>query len=355
MVRVLMKGNEAIGEAAVRAGCRFFFGYPITPQSEVPEYLAKRFPEVGGLYLQAESEVAAVNMLYGAGCTGTRVLTTSSSPGISLMSEGMSYIAATEIPVVFVNIVRAGPGLGGILPSQGDYWQATRGMGHGDFRILVLAPASVQEAADFVRLAFDLADKYTNPVMVLGDGIIGQMMEPVDFPEMIDPKSFPEKPWAVTGCKGREPNILTSLFLDPLVLEQVNVRLKKKYDRMEAEEKRWEEYNISDDMQLLVFAYGTVSRIVKTAIDDLAAKGYKIGLFRPITVYPYAYEAAGKVAAKAKLLMSVELSTGQMVDDVKLSAPGREVHFFGRQGGIIPTPEEVGNEFVKLIDSGGKK
>jgi 2-oxoglutarate ferredoxin oxidoreductase subunit alpha len=351
MARVLMKGNEAIGEAAIRAGCRFFFGYPITPQSEIPEYLSKRFPEVGGHFIQAESEVAAANMIYGTACTGTRVFTSSSSPGISLMSEGLSYIAATEVGVVVVNIVRAGPGLGGILPSQGDYWQATRGLGHGDFRVLALAPASVQEAADLIGLAFDLADKYTNPVMVIGDGIIGQMMEPVEFPDMIDPDSFEEKPWALTGAKGREPNILTSLFLDPNELEAMNQRLVKKYRQMEKEEKRWDEYNISDNMALAAFAWGTTSRICKTAIDELKNEGIEVGLFRPITLYPYAYEAAGAIAGKAEKLISVELSTGQMVDDIKLAAPGREVHFFGRQGGNVPTPEEVKNEFIKLINS----
>jgi len=350
MARVLMKGNEAIGEAAVRAGCRFFFGYPITPQTEIAEYLAKRFPEVGGYFIQAESEVAAINMIYGAACTGTRVFTSSSSPGISLMSEGMSYIAASEVPVVVVNIVRAGPGLGGILPSQGDYWQATRGMGHGDFRLLVLAPASVQEAADLVMLAFDLADKYTNPVMIIGDGIIGQMMEPVEFREMIDPATLPKKPWALTGAKGRAPNIITSLFLDPIVLEALNQRLLKKYRRMEAEEKRWEEYNVSDGMEVLVFAWGTMSRISKTAIDELKNEGIKVGLFRPITLYPFPYEAAGEAIGRAKKIISVELSTGQMIDDVKLAGCGKDVAFFGRQGGIVPTPEEVKQEFLKLIE-----
>jgi len=351
MARVLMKGNEAIAEAAIRAGCRFFFGYPITPQSEIPEYLAKRFPEVGGQFVQAESEVAASNMIYGAACTGTRVFTSSSSPGISLMSEGLSYIAATEVAVVVVNIVRAGPGLGGILPSQGDYWQATRGMGHGDFRLLVLAPSSVQEAADLVMLAFDLADKYTNPVMVIGDGIIGQMMEPVEFREMVDPKSFPEKPWALTGAKGRKPNILTSLFLDPVVLEALNQRMYRKYKRMEAEEKRWEEYNVTDSMELVSFAWGTMSRICKTTIDELKEQGIEVGLFRPITLYPFAYEAAGEAIGKAKKAISVELSTGQMLDDVKLAACGRDVAFFGRQGGMVPTPEEVRQAFLKLIES----
>ncbi len=346
-----MKGNEALGESAIRAGCRHFFGYPITPQSEIPEYLSKRFPEVGGQYTQAESEVASVNMIYGAACTGTRVLTSSSSPGISLMSEGVSYIAATEVPAVLINIVRAGPGLGGILPSQGDYWQATRGMGHGDFRIIALAPASVQEAADLVYEAFDLAEKYTNPVMVIGDGIIGQMMEPVEFKEMRDPDSFEPPSWALTGCKGREPNILTSLFLAPQELEDMNQRLLKKYRQMEIDELRSETYNISDKMQLAVFAWGTMSRISKTAIDELKTEGIEVGLFRPITLYPFDYKTAGEVAAKAGKLISVELSTGQMIDDVKLSAPGRDVAFFGRQGGIIPTPEEVKAEFMKLLES----
>ncbi len=350
MARVLMKGNEAIAEASIRAGCRHFFGYPITPQSEVPEYLAKRYPEVGGTFVQAESEVAAVNMIYGAACTGTRVFTSSSSPGISLMSEGMSYIAASEVPVVAINIVRAGPGLGGILPSQGDYWQATRGMGHGDFRILTLAPSSVQEAADLVMLAFELADKYTNPVMVIGDGIIGQMMEPVEFKEEIDPSTLPEKPWALRGCKGREPNIITSLFLDPKVLEALNQRMYKKYQQMEAVEKRWDEYNISNKMKLLAFAWGTMSRICKTAIDELKGEGIEVGLLRPITLYPYPMEAAREAAQKAEKLISVEMSTGQMIDDVRL-ATGRDVAFFGRQGGIVPTPDEVKDEFVKLIES----
>jgi 2-oxoglutarate ferredoxin oxidoreductase subunit alpha len=344
-----MKGNEAIGEAAIRAGCRHFFGYPITPQTEVSEYLAKRFPEVGGTFVQAESEVAASNMVYGAACTGTRVFTSSSSPGISLMSEAASYIAASEVPAVLVNIVRAGPGLGGILPSQGDYWQATRGMGHGDFRLLVLAPSSVQEAADLVMLAFDLADKYTNPVMIIGDGNIGQMMEPVEFKEMIDPKTHVPGPWALTGCQGRKPNIITSLYLDPLKMEQVNQRMLKKYRQMEAEEKRWETYNISNHMKLLVFAWGMMARISKTAIDELKKEGIEAGLLRPITLFPFPSEAVLENADKAEKLISVELSTGQMIDDIRLAVGKREVSFFGRQGGVVPTPGEVKQEFLKLI------
>jgi 2-oxoglutarate ferredoxin oxidoreductase subunit alpha len=344
-----MKGNEAIAEASIRAGCRHFFGYPITPQSEVSEYLAKRYPEVGGVFVQAESEVAASNMIYGAGCTGTRAFTSSSSPGISLMGEAASYIATSEVPVVMINIVRAGPGLGGILPSQGDYWQATRGMGHGDFRLLVLAPSSVQEAADLVMLAFDLADKYTNPVMVIGDGIIGQMMEPVEFRDMIDPKSLPPKPWALTGCKGREPNIITSLFLDPYKMEEVNQRMYKKYKRMEAEEKRWETYNITDHMKLLAFAWGTMARIGKTAIDELKNEGIEVGMVRPITLYPFPSEAVAEAASKAEKLICIELSTGQMIDDIRLAVCNKKVEFFGRQGGVVPTPSEVKQEFLKVI------
>jgi 2-oxoglutarate ferredoxin oxidoreductase subunit alpha len=351
MARVLMKGNEAIAEASIRAGCRFYFGYPITPQSEIDEYLAKRYSEVGGTFVQAESEVAASNMVYGCGCTGTRVFTSSSSPGISLMSEAASYIATSQIPVVMINIVRAGPGLGGILPSQGDYWQATRGMGHGDFRLLVLAPSSVQEAADLVALAFDLADKYTNPIMIIGDGIIGQMMEPVEFKDMIDPESLPPKPWALTGCKGREPNIITSLFLDPIVMEKVNQTMYRKYKQMEREEKRWETYNISDHMKLCAYAWGTMARISKTAIDELKREGVEVGLLRPITLFPFPSEAADEVASKAEKLISVELSTGQMIDDIRLAVGKREVSFFGRQGGMVPTPSEVKQAFLDVIGS----
>lgn len=355
MARVLMKGNEAIAEAAIRAGCRFFFGYPITPQSEIPEYLSKRFPEVGGTFVQAESEVAASNMVYGAACTGARVFSSSSSPGISLMGEAVSYIAASEVPAVIVNIVRAGPGLGGILPSQGDYWQATRGMGHGDFRNLVLAPSSVQEAADLVMLAFELADKYNNPVVILGDGLIGQMMEPVEFKDTVDMTKLPPKPWALTGCKGREPNIITSLFLDPAKLEELNQRLFKKYQRMEAEEKRWEAYNISDRMDVCVFAWGIVARICKTAIDELKAEGMEVGLIRCISLYPFPSEAVAEAADKADQLISMELSTGQMIDDVRLAVGKRHVHFYGRQGGIVPTPNELKQVLIRIAGRNGKE
>lgn len=355
MGKVLLKGNEAIGEAAIQAGCRHFFGYPITPQSEIPEYLAKRFPEVGGTFVQAESEVAASNMLYGAASAGIRVFTSSSSPGISLMTEAISYMAGAELPCVLINIVRAGPGLGGILPSQGDYFQATKGGGHGDYRILVLAPSTVQEAVDLTMDAFELADIYRNPVMVMGDGIIGQMMEPVEFKRSVDPSTLPEKIWATTGCKGRKPNIVTSLYLDPLVLEQVNVTLKKKYDLMEKDEVRFEAFECSKNMDVLLVAYGTMARICKTVIRDLKKKGINVGLVRPITLYPYPYEAVRKEGLKAKNIMAVEMSTGQMVEDVRLAIEGkRPVSFYGRQGGIIPSPEEVGEQILKLVKKGKK-
>ncbi len=352
MPKVLMKGNEAIGEAAVRAGCIHFFGYPITPQSEVPEYLAKRLPEVGGKFVQAESEVAASNMIYGAAGVGIRVLTTSSSPGISLMSEGLSYLAGAELPVVLVNIMRGGPGLGGILPAQGDYLQATKGPGHGDFKLLVLAPASVQEAVDLVLLAFELAEKYRNPVMVIGDGMIGQMMEPVEFPiEGVGPPLDPGD-WALTGCKDRKPRVVNSLFLEAETLHQHNVKLKEKYDRMAREEQRWELYNCDKPYDILIAAYGTVSRICKTAIDELAEESINVGLFRPITVFPYPYEACRKSMDKAKRVLVVEMSMGQMLYDVQLAGEGtKPLEFFGKAGGVVPSPEQVKNEIKRMLDS----
>ncbi len=359
MAKVLMKGNEAIGEAAIRAGCIHFFGYPITPQSEVPEYLAKRLPEVGGLYVQAESEVAASNMIYGAAGVGIRVLTTSSSPGISLMSEGISYIAAAELPVVLVNIMRAGPGLGGILPAQGDYLQATRGTGHGDFQLLVLAPASVQEAVNLVIDSFTLAEKYHTPVMVIGDGMIGQMMEPVEFPiEGVGPPLDPGD-WALTGCEGRERRVVNTLFLDPEELNQHNFKLKAKYELIAKNEQRWELYNCDKPYDLLVTAFGMVSRICKTAIDQLAAEGLNVGLFRPISVNPFPFEACRKAMNKAKAVLDVEMSMGQMLLDVQLAGEGsKSIDFFGSAGGVIPSPEEVAEQIrasLKGIGKAGKK
>ncbi len=352
MAKVLMKGCEAIGEAAIRAGCRNFFGYPITPQTEVPEYLAKRFPEVGGFFVQAESEVAAINMLYGGAGVGKRVLTTSSSPGISLMAEGVSYIAACHLPVVLVNIVRAGPGLGGILPAQSDYLQATKGHGHGDYKLFVLAPASVQEAVSLVYEAFDLADKYLTPVMVMGDGMIGQMMEPVDIPPMRDLDSLPAKPWAATGARGRKPNIINSLYLKEEMCNANSWKLKEKYDEIERKEKRSEAYACrGDKLDVLIVAYGTMARICKTAADELKKKDKKkVGVFRPITVWPYPYEALAKEALKAKRILVVEMSTGQMVDDVKLAVLGkRPIDFYGLTGGMVPSPDDVAEELRKII------
>jgi len=344
-----MKGNEAIGEAAVQAGCRHYFAYPITPQSEVGEYLVRRMPEVDGVFLQAESEVAAANMLYGASSAGVRVFTSSSSPGISLMSEAMSYISGAQLPVVFVNIVRGGPGLGGILPAQSDYFQATKGGGHGDYHLLVLAPSTVQEAVDHTILAFELADKYRNPVMVLGDGMIGQMMEPVVFPEG-KPPAPPPKPWATTGARGRGQNLTRSLFLNPDELERNNLEIRAKYDAMERDEVRFEAYRAEGELELLVVAYGTMARIAKTSIDTLREQGRRVGLVRPITVFPFPKAAVGETAGRSKAVLVVELSTGQMVEDVQWSVAGRvPVHFFGKTGGNIPTPEHIQSEMEKVL------
>ena len=345
-----MKGGEAIGEAAVPAGCRLFFGYPITPQNEIPEYLSARLPQVGGTYVQAESEVAASNMLYGAAGAGCRCFTSSSSPGISLMMEGVSYIAGAELPVVIVNIMRAGPGLGGILPSQSDYFQAVKGGGHGDYRCLVLAPSTVQEAADLVWEAFELADTYRNPVMVLGDGLIGQIMEPVEFKRSVNPEDLPPKPWATTGAKGRTPNIINSLHLDAEKLEAHNWKLAAKYTAMTDHECRHEAWNLDREVDVLFVAYGTVARICKTAIDLLEERGVRAGLFRPITLFPYPGTALGKAAEQAKHVLVSELSCGQMVEDARYHIAGRRpVAFYGRVGGMVMSPEELADEALKLM------
>jgi 2-oxoglutarate ferredoxin oxidoreductase subunit alpha len=344
MTKKLMKGSEAIGEAAVQAGCKLFFGYPITPQNEIPEYMSMRLPQVGGTFVQAESEVASSNMIYGAAGTGERVMTSSSSPGVSLMAEGISYLAGSELPVVIVNIMRAGPGLGGILPSQADYFQATKGLAHGDFRVLVLAPWSIQEAADLVQDAFDLADYYRNPVMVLGDGLIGQMMEPVEFREGREPiKDLAPKSWATTGCDGsRSTNIINSLFLDPEVLEQHNIRLKAKYDRMVRDEVRFADYGTDDDYDVLIVAYGTVARVCSTAIDELREAGKAVAMVRPITLFPYPYQTVREASLKASAVLVVELSAGQMIEDVELAlARSRPIHFLHRMGGMLVSPDEV--------------
>ena len=350
--KTLMKGNEAIAEAAIRAGCRYFFGYPITPQSELPAYLARKFPEVGGTFLQAESEVAASNMIYGAAGAGARVLTSSSSPGISLKAEGISYIAGAELPAVIINIMRGGPGLGSIQPAQSDYFQATKGMAHGDFRLTVLAPSSVQEAVDLTMLAFEIADKYRNPVLLVGDGIIGQMMEPVEFPEPIDPDKLPKKEWATDGAKGREPNVINSLALEPEDLEDHNMVLKAKYDKMKEEEVRYEELH-TDDADTIIVAYGTTARIASSAIEMARKEGYKVGMIRPITLFPFPTDIINETADRVDNFLAVEMSTGQMVEDVRLAVNGKKpVHFYGRTGGVVPSPEEIVKEIEKI---GGEK
>ncbi len=351
MAKLLMKGNEALGEAAIKAGCLNYFCYPITPQTEVAEYLARRMPEVGGVFVQAESELAASNMIFGAAGAGERVFTSSSSPGISLMSEAISYIAGAELPCVFINIMRGGPGLGGILPSQADYYQATYGWGHGDFKVIVLAPSTVQEAVDLMTLAFDLADQYRNPVLIAGDGILGQMMEPVEFKsEAEKKKDLPEKDWASTGCKGREPNIVKSLFLDPNKLEEHNFKLRKKYDEIEKNEQRFDTYNFEEAADVMITSFGTMARICKSAIDELKSEGINVGMFRPITLYPFPYQAVYDYAQKVKHVLSVEMNMGQMVTDIKLAVEGtKPVSFYGRTGGIVPTPEEVYSEIKKIL------
>ena len=343
MPKKLMKGNEAIGEAAIQAGCRNYFAYPITPQSEVAEYLSRRMPEVMGNFVQAESELGAANMVFGAAGTGELVFTTSSSPGVSLMAEAISYIAGAQLPAVFVNIVRGGPGLGGILPAQSDYFQSTKGGGHGDFRLLVLAPATVQEAVDLMMLAFQLADKYRNPVMILGDGMIGQMMEPVEFNPPAPLHGLPPKSaWATSGAKDRKRNIVRSLYLDPETLEINNHQLAAKYEAWARDEIRYVTYNMDDGPKLMVVAYGTMARICSTAIDELKSEGLEVALFRPISLYPFPTAQIAEAADRIGKVICVEMSMGQMVEDVQ-AAVGRGLHvdFFGRTGGVVPSPDEV--------------
>lgn len=351
MAKVLMKGNEAIGAAAIEAGCKYFFGYPITPQSELPEYMARELPKVGGCFLQAESEIAAINMVYGAAGAGVRVMTSSSSPGISLKQEGITYIAGAELPCVIVNIMRGGPGLGSIQPSQTDYFQATRGGGNGDYRVVVLAPSNVQELVDLIIEGFDIADQYRNPVMILGDGMIGQMMEPIEFKKPKQ-RELPEKTWATTGTKGeRKPNIINSLYLAAEELEQHNVKLQEKYKTIKENEVKVESYNI-EDADVVIAAYGTTSRIAKTAISQLEKEGYKVGMIRPITLWPYPYDEFKKINENCKGILTVEMNTGQMIDDVKIAVEGKyPVYFHGRTGGMIPTPSEI-VEKVKAIYGG---
>ena len=353
MSKVLMKGNEALAEAAIRAGCRHFFGYPITPQTEVSAYMAKKMPKIGGVFLQAESEVAAINMVYGAGGAGVRVMTSSSSPGISLKQEGISYIAGADVPCVIVNIVRGGPGLGGIQPAQSDYFQATKGGGHGDYHLVVLAPSSIQEMVDLTSDAFDIGDKYRCPVMIMGDGMLGQMMEPVEFKD-VDVSNLPEKEWATTGTgMKRKKNIINSLFLEASELEKLVLERQERYAKITKNEVRYEAID-TEDADIILVAYGTTSRIAKTAMAKAKEQGLKVGIIRPITLWPFPFEAFNKaLGGKEKKFLCVEMSTGQMVEDVKLAVGDKaEVHFFGRTGGIVPTPKEILN---KIIELGGAK
>ncbi|MDM8540816.1 3-methyl-2-oxobutanoate dehydrogenase subunit VorB [Desulfococcaceae bacterium HSG9] len=355
MGKVLMKGNEAIAEAAIRAGCLNYFAYPITPQSEVAEYLAKRMPEVDGVFLQGESEVAVGYMIFGASACGARVMTTSSSPGVSLMGEAISYITAAQCPAVFVNIMRGGPGLGGILPSQADYFQATKGGGHGDYRLLVMAPASVQEAVEMMMEAFPLAEKYRNPVMLVGDGLIGQMMEPVEFPDNLSIPATNKDAWATNGMDTRKSdkrNLVKTLYLNPEELNAHNLLLKAKYERMKQEAVKYEPYNLDSAYQVLIVSYGTMSRVCKTAIDMLKDEGIEVGMVRPQTLFPFPEQAIFEAAAceSCKVALSVEMSMGQMIEDVERCIKGRlPVKWHGKCGGDVPTPEEVIDAVKRLI------
>jgi len=345
--RILISGNEAIAQGAIQAGCSFYAGYPITPQNELIAYMAKHMPKTNGVFIQAESELAAINMVYGASAAGARSMTSSSSPGISLKQEGISYIAGSQLPAVIVNIMRGGPGLGNIAPAQSDYFQATRGGGHGDYNLIVLAPGSVQEAYDLTQKGFELADKYRIPVMILGDGILGQMMEPIELStEKI--KTAIAKPWALCGCRGRKPNIIKSFFLREGALEVFNLKLQKQYETIKKKEALFEGLFLND-AKVVIVAYGTMARIAKSAISQLRLKGKKIGLIRPITLWPFP-QAAFKAGNKKRKYLVVEMSYGQMLEDVKLIVNGRQrIEFLGRSGGGMPSEKEIINRINKII------
>ena len=338
--KILMCGNDACGEGAMLAGCTFYAGYPITPQNELTAYMARRMGETGGVFIQAESELAAINMVFGASAAGFRAMTSSSSPGISLKQEGISYLAGCELPCVIVNVQRGGPGLGNIAPSQADYFQAVKGGGHGDYKLIVLAPSSAQEMLDHTYLAFDLADKYRNPVFILSDGLLGQMMEPIHLPSNPQPK-IPDKQWALTGCKGRRPNVIKSLILGDGALEEHNVRLQEKFSLMRQNETRAEGF-YTKDSQIVVVAFGSVARIAKASVENARAKGIKAGLVRPVTLWPFPETFLRDIADRTKKLLVVEMNAGQMVEDVKLAVGNKaEVHFYGRMGGGIPSDKEI--------------
>ena len=348
--KLLMKGNEALAEGAVRAGCRFFAGYPITPQNEIPEYMSWRLPEVGGTFLQAESEVAAINMLFGASACGARVMTSSSGPGISLKQEGISYISGAELPIFYADVMRGGPGLGNIAPAQGDYFQATRGGGHGDYRVIVYAPNSVWEMGNFPKRCYDLADKYRVPTMVLADGLLGQMMEPLEFDfEMVDPAKLPEKDYLLGCAEERERRVIRSYDLKPGMLEKNTLRLGEKFKRIEENEVRYEEVKV-DDGEIVLIAFGTASRICKAALAMGRDEGIKIGLLRPITLWPFPMKFLNQLADKVENFLVVEMNIGQMIEDVRLAVEGKaKVHFHGRPSGGIPTGEEILQVVKKVL------
>ena len=361
MRKVLMCGNEACGEGAVIAGCKFYAGYPITPQNELTSYIAKRMNETGGVFIQAESELAAINMVFGAAAAGVRAMTSSSSPGISLKQEGISYLVGCELPCVIVNMQRGGPGLGNIAPSQGDYFQAVKGGGHGDYKLIVLAPASVQELMDYTYLAFDLADKYRNPVFILGDGLLGQMMEaiiietandrrlPAEALAKAGPPKVYDKPWALTGCKGRKPNMIRSLFLGDGALEEHNKRLQAKFNLMKRDEVLAQTLNVKDS-DIVLIAYGSMGRVVKATMEAARAKGLKVGMIRPITLWPFPEQIISDAARTTKKFLVVEMNSGQMVEDVRLAVNGKaEVEFYGRMGGGIPSEEEVLSRIEAMV------
>lgn len=346
--KILMKGNEAIAEAAIQAGCRFYAGYPITPQNEIIEYMSLRMPQVGGVFIQAESELSAINMVYGAAATGVRAMTSSSSPGISLKQETISYLAGAELPAVIVNIQRGGPGLGNISASQADYFQSVKCGGHGDYKLLVYAPFNLQELWDLTMLAFDKADEYRNPIMILGDGAIGQMMEPF-YPKPYVPQELPKKDWTLDGCEGRQPRVIKSLYLGEGELEARNNLLQEKYKKMKEKEVKFEEH-FTEDSKFLVVAFGIAARIALTSVKRLRHKGFKVGLFRPITLFPFPEKELFMLAKENRCFLTVEMNAGQMVEDVRLAVGGKaEVLFYGRPGGSIITPEEIEEKIRSVI------
>jgi 2-oxoglutarate ferredoxin oxidoreductase subunit alpha len=353
MARELLKGNEAMAEAAIRAGVQAYFGYPITPQTELLEHMARRMPELNRVFLQAESEIAAINMVYGAACTGVRVMTSSSSPGVSLMQEGISYIAASEVPCVIIDVMRGGPGLGNIAPAQGDYFQMVKGGGHGDYRVIVLAPATVQESIDLTYQAFDLAERYLTVVVILTDGNVGQLMEPAEMPPMrpvARPGSEPKVPdWALRGAAGRPKRVITSIHLLPEDEEQFNRKLQAKFREIEQREVRYSEYAV-DDADLIVVGFGTAGRVAQTAVKQARAAGLRAGLLRPISLYPFPAARLAQLAGSAQSFLVVEMNSGQMVEDVRLAVEGRApVRFYGRMGGVVPYPDEVLEEIRRHL------